>query len=349
MVNRTYVFVFMLVTFPSETIFGQMIQLTDQWGTVDVKSGEYRVYNNVWGASTPQTLTVDTGSTYFTINSTGHNLPSNGAPASYPFILKGSHFGGTPTPMNDPFPIVVSKIQNCSTTWNISGTTAPGVWDCAYDIWFVQNGNNKLEMMIWINYQGPQPAGGQVTTATINGISWQVWWNNSSTLSYRIVTKRDSCNLDIRNFMNDAVTRGYLDTAWSLGAVEAGFEIWQNGAGLTSDSFSVDTETVTEVDGPVDIRPSGFRLEQNYPNPFNPSTVINYQLAMNSQVTLKVYDVLGREVETLLSEPQTVGSHSVTFNATNLPSGVYFYRLQVVDPVRGTGSYTATKRLLLLK
>jgi gluconolactonase len=83
-------------------------------------------------------------------------------------------------------------------------------------------------------------------------------------------------------------------------------------------------------------------LYANYPNPFNPATVISYQISAISQVSLKVYDVLGREVEILVSERQSEGSHLATFNANNLPSGVYFYRLQA-------GSFTQTKKLLLIK
>ncbi len=88
--------------------------------------------------------------------------------------------------------------------------------------------------------------------------------------------------------------------------------------------------------------PESFALYQNYPNPFNPSTVISYRLPTSANVTLKVFDVLGREVETLIQERQSAGMHSVRFNASNLPSGVYFYRLQA-------GSYSDTKKLLLLK
>ena len=87
---------------------------------------------------------------------------------------------------------------------------------------------------------------------------------------------------------------------------------------------------------------TAFELSQNFPNPFNPSTVISYQLPANTLVTLKVYDVLGRLVRTLVNEPQTAGSHSATFNATSLSSGVYFYGLTA-------GSYVETKKLMLVK
>ena len=74
--------------------------------------------------------------------------------------------------------------------------------------------------------------------------------------------------------------------------------------------------------------PTGFQLKQNYPNPFNPSTTITYTLPTNEPVELKLYDVLGREVETLVDQPQAAGEHSVTLNANSLASGVYFYLLQ---------------------
>lgn len=89
-------------------------------------------------------------------------------------------------------------------------------------------------------------------------------------------------------------------------------------------------------------RPSAFVLEQNYPNPFNPSTVISYKLPANATVSLKVYDMLGREVKSLVNGPQSAGSHSVAFSGSGLASGVYLYRLEA-------GAYIATKKLMLLK
>ena len=88
--------------------------------------------------------------------------------------------------------------------------------------------------------------------------------------------------------------------------------------------------------------PAKFSLAQNYPNPFNPSTVISYQLAVNSVVSLKVYDMLGREVAILVNGMQTAGSHQVTFNAAGLSSGIYLYRLY-------TGQHSVTRKMMLLK
>jgi Secretion system C-terminal sorting domain len=89
-------------------------------------------------------------------------------------------------------------------------------------------------------------------------------------------------------------------------------------------------------------QPEKFALEQNYPNPFNPETTIKYALPYNSFVTLKVYDVLGAEIASLVNEEQTGGEHTITFKANNLSSGIYFYSLI-------TANYKETKKMLLTK
>jgi hypothetical protein len=78
----------------------------------------------------------------------------------------------------------------------------------------------------------------------------------------------------------------------------------------------------------VDITPDNFHLSQNFPNPFNPNTVISYQLPVKAQVTLKVYDIIGNEVTTLVNEEKDAGSYNIDFNASELSSGVYFYTIQ---------------------
>lgn len=88
--------------------------------------------------------------------------------------------------------------------------------------------------------------------------------------------------------------------------------------------------------------PDEYILYQNYPNPFNPVTVISYSLSVNSNVSLKVFDVLGREVAVLVNEDQMPGKYEVDFNAADLPSGVYMYRITA-------GNYSETMKMILLK
>ncbi|MBM2842132.1 MAG: hypothetical protein HW412_2660, partial [Bacteroidetes bacterium] len=115
------------------------------------------------------------------------------------------------------------------------------------------------------------------------------------------------------------------------------------GDGGTGYSFQSSYVSVRENPNPSGL-PSTFALEQNYPNPFNPSTTIRFSLSSQERVgsTLKVYDILGREVATLVNEELKPGSYEATFDARGLASGTYLYRLQA-------GGITETRKLMLLR
>ena len=108
------------------------------------------------------------------------------------------------------------------------------------------------------------------------------------------------------------------------------------------------SKLLTFFNAPVSIEenngniPANFSLSQNYPNPFNPSTEISWQLAAGSQVSLKVYDVLGNEVATIVNEEKPAGKYQVAFNGSKLASGIYFYKLQ-------TSNFSAIKKMVLLR
>jgi len=100
-------------------------------------------------------------------------------------------------------------------------------------------------------------------------------------------------------------------------------------------------EYSTEIEAEI-ISPQSFALEQNYPNPFNPTTIIQYTIASSQYVQLKVYDILGNEVSTLVNEVKSAGTYEIIFDASDLSSGTYFYRLH-------TGSFVETKKMILIK
>jgi hypothetical protein len=102
------------------------------------------------------------------------------------------------------------------------------------------------------------------------------------------------------------------------------------------------SEMITSVEMISGLIPSSFILKQNYPNPFNPSTTVEFSLPKRTFVSLKIFDALGREVSTLLSEELSVGTYSRRWNAEGLGSGVYFCRLQA-------DQFRETRRLLLLR
>ncbi|NWG29215.1 MAG: T9SS type A sorting domain-containing protein [Ignavibacteriaceae bacterium] len=110
------------------------------------------------------------------------------------------------------------------------------------------------------------------------------------------------------------------------------------------------TDEINSFEEDVETIPTAFSLEQNYPNPFNPSTKIRFTIpsviasaAKQSQlVSLKVYDVLGNEIETLVNEEKPAGAYEITWNASDLPTGVYFYQLQA-------GDFIQTKKMVLMR
>jgi hypothetical protein len=169
---------------------------------------------------------------------------------------------------------------------------------------------------LYVEYQ--KDAGDWTTVRKMNGTFPPTW-------------KKDS--VDLPGSSNTTSIRFRLKTD---GATQS------NGI-LLDDIEVVGGTPITNVEqSEVPNIPKEFSLRQNYPNPFNPSTVIEYQLPAKNMVSLKVFDILGREVITLVDKHQEAGIYQITFNGANLPSGIYLYRLQ-------SGTFTETKKLVLLK
>jgi len=117
---------------------------------------------------------------------------------------------------------------------------------------------------------------------------------------------------------------------------------------IYSNSYSIWSDTLiisvlpTKIENYANNIPLIFTLHQNYPNPFNPSTIIRYSTPNSEHVTITVYNTLGQKIETLVDKPMPIGHHQVNYNGHNLPSGVYFYRIE-------TGEYVQMRKMLLVK
>jgi hypothetical protein len=172
-----------------------------------------------------------------------------------------------------------------------------------------------------------------------------LWGSDSLAKAYTLQLSYQS------NFNNPFFTKDSLvDTLFTLSVKLDGDFYWRvrgsniAGSGKWSEPDFVKL-IITGVNDFNEI-PKTYSLSQNYPNPFNPTTVINYSIPKRSFVTLKVYDILGREISTLVNEEQSAGNYKVTFNGVNLPSGVYFYRLSANGKAN---NFVETKKLVLLK
>jgi fibronectin type 3 domain-containing protein len=176
----------------------------------------------------------------------------------------------------------------------------------------------------------PPPPSNIEITNSINLIEFA--WEEIITgkyVSYNIYRSEDG--VDFHN-TDTTPSSSYSDTTVFSGRmyyyyVTTLFNQWESNP---SDTVNALVEAITAV-AIIDKLPSAYQLKQNFPNPFNPSTKINYQLPMTSNVELTVYNLVGQKVATLVSERQEAGYYLVEWDATRFSSGVYFYRIQAND------------------
>jgi hypothetical protein len=214
--------------------------LCDQFATV--VSGNYVIMNNRWGTSATQCInTTASGFSIIQQDGTG-NL--SGAPTAYPAIYLGCHYSNCSPGFS---PRQISSFSNATSTISLS-YPGSGTWDAAYDIWLNADTNvsgvQDTEIMIWLNHQGSiQPVGGQNGSANVGGRSWTVWTGNNGSnnvVSYVSSSAIGSYSFNVRDFIMDTLSRGsqYGNTSWYLTSIQAGFEPWIGGVGLTVNSFS---------------------------------------------------------------------------------------------------------------
>jgi len=190
----------------------------------------------------------------------------------------------------------------------------------------------------------------------INSSNFEMWYagNNGSIQSIGHATSLDGIIWD-KDTLNPVMTKstsGQFDDVFLLApSVILGsdqiYRMWYTGYGGSPQRWRIGFAATDPSVFPTSVElesfyADAFSLEQNYPNPFNPSTTISWQSPLSSHHTLKVYDLLGREIATLVDEYKPAGSYEVEFDASQISSGIYFYTLQA-------GEFTSTKKLILMK
>ena len=168
--------------------------------------------------------------------------------------------------------------------------------------------------------------------------------NANTSLSVR--AKLNNFNIELYNendlttaaaLLNEIKAQSDLSTSMEIATAETDYNVrsglYKTGSGYISPKIQNTEEQV---------KPTSYSLSQNYPNPFNPSTVIQYEIPKDGYVTLKIYDILGKEIKTLVNENKALGKYSIGFDASDLACGVYLYKIQA-------GSFISVKKMILLK
>jgi hypothetical protein len=203
-------------------------------------------------------------------------------------------------------------------------------------------GANWTEDIRLTNDQASQSTPNIAVSGSNIHVVWNDYRNGNFEIYYKLSTDGGV------TWASDTQLTNFPGTSWSSSVAVSGaglHVVWMDDRDGNSEIYykhNPTGNTTTGVVVPGEGKPDRFALLQNYTNPFNPTTTISYSLAQADNVCLKIYDVMGRDVATLVNRRKEAGNHSVTWNAESLASGVYFCQLR-------SGGFVETKRLVLLR
>jgi photosystem II stability/assembly factor-like uncharacterized protein len=299
--------------------FGTVLRTTNggtNWDSTTVIGGNILLQTICFPFSTTGFVTGSNGTLFKTTNG-GNNWialnsnTTNNLYASYFRSVRIGWVGGTGG--------LIQETINGGSNWTVQNT---GTTQDLYSIFFLDNANG------WsVGHQGT------IIRTTNGGATWTPQ-TSPSTASFESVT--------FANLLTGWIVGG-SDGSVILNTTDGGNN-WFTLSGVTSQHLYSEWF----FPSPLEIKhisyntPTTFNLSQNYPNPFNPSTKFNYQIPVTNFVKLVIYDILGREIQTLINEKQSAGSYEIEWDGSNHPSGVYFYTLTAAN-------FHDTKTMVLLK
>ncbi len=231
--------------------------------------------------------------------------------------------------VNSPPPLSVSISGPTSITYGQNGT-----WTA-----YASGGNSPYSYQWYYEYPNTNSLiANRIKPNLPPRNTWYTLGSNSSTLTTSFV-QQANIKCIVTDAVGSAVTSNIISISVSNSSSSSKQSVSLTAGQLTEASTSAnkDAKQITQIE-----IPEIYSLDQNYPNPFNPSTIIKYQIPKDGFVTLRIFDELGNEVKTLENGFRAAGSYSVNFNASYLPSGVYFYQLR-------SGNFVSTQKMILTK
>jgi hypothetical protein len=212
------------------------------------------------------------------------------------------------------------RTTNWGNTWTSGYIDASSdtTWTC--DVQAIKGSTTGQANITWVNFAGSTSAG---------VVKSRVFFGTTFGLTYTA------------SVFPSSTTYGSSRAGYRLGAADSCLTMWSGMVGSGLYATIGCTGAFTGIGNENNI-PLKYNLSQNYPNPFNPETKISYAIPVNGLVTLKIYDITGKEIATLVNEVKPAGNYFIDFNGANLSSGAYFYKLE-------SGSFSSVKKLLLIK
>lgn len=215
---------------------------------VATRDGYYKIQANAWGNTAAGSVSTDLGEDFTVASRYVSPDMASGEPGGYPSIYQGCDWGNCSGGALAAHP--VKDGNGVTASWSATEPSGSGnIYNTALETWFSSTPRTSgrpacAELMVWLHRSGSiEPAGRSTgTTATVNGTSYDVWYQTPPyrTVTYLMTRPTSSVrDLDIGDIARDAIGRGYMPRSCYLIAVEAGFEVWQGGKGLATNSFSV--------------------------------------------------------------------------------------------------------------
>jgi hypothetical protein len=331
----------------SGTFFAQdTIDYCDDWAQTLI--GSYLIENNVWGKGSISNYSqciYKTNNNEFGWHWDWPNIGDN--VKAYPEVI----FGRKPWWNESTYPALplkLSVIESFIVDFDLN-MSATGSYNLAFEFWVIADSlsdenNITTEVMIWTDTNIMIPAGSIISTASIDGFTYNLYRDNFDSWTYFAFlseTEQYQGKLNVHKFIEYMRNQGLLDSTEYFASFELGNEVIQ-GSGVTNiHNYEISVNSV--VGDLTDLaKPSEYVLHQNFPNPFNPSTTIKYSINLMSNVNLIIYNSLGEEVTILVYEFKDPGQYEIIFDGNDFSSGVYYYRLI-------TEEFSEVKSMMLIK